>query len=92
MLVALLNTNRTQVYRLPFHSTNSWYKDHRNPPTNGTACCFKSRVHCCSVQVVLNKCFLLNPERKIGQIRLVVFKKNAPIPKNDVTEPKATLL
>jgi len=45
------------------------------------------------MQVVMNKCFLLNPEKKLAQIRLVVFEKNAPlIPKNDVTEPKARLL
>jgi len=41
----------------------------------------------------MNKCFLLNPEKNLAQIRLVVFEKNAPIiPKNDVTEPKATRL
>jgi len=41
------------------------------------------------MQVVMNKCFLLNPEKKMAQIRLVVFEINAPlIPKNDVTEPK----
>jgi len=45
------------------------------------------------MQVVMNKCFLLNPEKTLAQIRLVVFEKNAPlIPKNDVTEPKARLL
>jgi len=42
----------------------------------------------------MNKCFLLNPEKK-AQIRLVVFEenvKNAPlILKNDVAEPKARL-
>jgi len=40
----------------------------------------------------MNKCFLLNSEKKIlAQIRLVVFEKNVCtfIPKNDVTEPKA---
>jgi len=45
--------------------------------------------------VVMNKCFLLNLEKKLAQIRFVVFEKsanNAPIPKNDVTEPKARLL
>jgi len=26
----------------------------------------KSRVHCSSMQVIINKCFLLNPEKKIG--------------------------
>jgi len=42
------------------------------------------------MQVVMNKCFLLNPEKKLMQIHLVIFEKNAPlIPKNDVTEPKA---
>jgi len=45
---------------------------------------------------VINKCFLLNPEKHLKQIHLVVFEtnaKNAPlIPKNDITEPKARLL
>jgi len=50
---------------------------------------FKGRVQCFSIQVKMNKCFLLNPEN-LTQIRLVVFeKKNAktaqlrhtPIPK-----------
>jgi len=43
------------------------------------------------MQVVISKCFLLKPEKKLAQIRLVVFKtqKNVHlIPKNDVTEPK----
>jgi len=45
------------------------------------------------MQVVINKCFLLNLEKKLAQIRLVVFEQNAPlISKNDVTEPKARLL
>jgi len=44
------------------------------------------------MQVVINKCFLLNPERKLAQI-LLVFEKDAPlILKNDVTEPKARQL
>jgi len=33
-----------------------------------------------------------NPEKKFAQIHLVILKKNAknaPYPKNDVTEPKA---
>jgi len=42
------------------------------------------------------KCFLLNPEKKLAQIRFAVFEKNVKthtlIPKNDVTEPKARLL
>jgi len=48
------------------------------------------------MQVVINKCFLLNPEKKLAQIDLVVFEKNAKmqtlIPKNDVTVPKARRL
>jgi len=44
----------------------------------------------------MNKCFLLNREKNLVQIRLVVFKKNAKnarlIPINDVTEPKTRLL
>jgi len=27
---------------------------------------FKARLHCCSMQVIINKCFLLNPEKKFG--------------------------
>jgi len=35
----------------------------------------------------------LNPEKKLAQIRLVVFEKNAnKFRKNDVTEPKDRLL
>jgi len=53
---------------------------------------FEDRVHCFSMQIVMNKCFLLNPEKNLTQIRLVVFEKNAIlIPKNDVIEPKARL-
>jgi len=34
--------------------------------------------------------FLLNPKKKLVQIRFVVFEINSPlIPKNDVTELKA---
>jgi len=45
------------------------------------------------MQVVMIKCFLLNPEKRLAEIRFVVFEKNAPlIPKNNVTEPKARLL
>jgi len=45
------------------------------------------------MQIVINKCFLINPEKKLAQIHLVVFEKNAPlILKNVVTEPKARLL
>jgi len=41
------------------------------------------------MQVVMNKYFLLNLEKNLAQIRLVVFEKNAPlIPKDDVTDPK----
>jgi len=56
----------------------------------------KGRVHCFSMQVVIYKWFLLNLKKKLAQIRLVVFEKNAKahtlISKNDVTEPKARLL
>jgi len=45
------------------------------------------------MQVVMNKCFLLNPEKKIGadpSCHLREKRKNAPLnPINDVTEPKA---
>jgi len=45
------------------------------------------------MQVVINKCFLLNSEKNLAQIRLVVFEKSASlILKNDVTELKARLL
>jgi len=36
---------------------------------------FKGPVQCLPMQVVMNKCFLLNPEKK-AQIHLVVFEKN----------------
>jgi len=38
---------------------------------------FKCLVECFLIQVVINKCFLLNPEKKLAQIRFVVFEKNA---------------
>jgi len=48
------------------------------------------------MQVLINKYFLLNPEKKLAQSRLLVFKKNAKIaslfPKNDIIEPKVRLL
>jgi len=49
------------------------------------------------MQVVMNKSFLLNPEKNLTQIRLIVFKekneKTHPlISKNNITEPKAKLL
>jgi len=44
------------------------------------------------MQVVTNKCFLLNPEKNLVQIRLVLQKTHTLILKNDVTEPKARLL
>jgi len=54
---------------------------------------FKGWVQCFSMQVVFNKCFLLNSEKILAQIRFVVFEKNAPlIPKNDVTESKTRKL
>jgi len=33
---------------------------------------FKGRVDCFSMQVAMNKCFNLNPGKKLVQIRLVV--------------------
>jgi len=39
----------------------------------------EDRVHCFSMQVVLNKRFFLIPGKKLAQIRLVVFEKNAPL-------------
>jgi len=49
-----------------------------------------------SMQVVMNKCFLLNPDKNLVHIRLVVFEKNAKthtiISKNDVNKQKARLL
>jgi len=46
------------------------------------------------MQVVLNECFLLNPEKKnLAQIRLDFFEKYAPlIPKYDINELKTSLL
>jgi len=35
----------------------------------------KGRLHCFSMQVAMNKCFYLNPEKKFAQIRLVVSRK-----------------
>jgi len=37
---------------------------------------FKGRAHCFSMQVVKNKCFLLNPKKILAQICLAVFEKN----------------
>jgi len=51
-------------------------------------------MHCFSMQIVMNKCFFLNPEKNLAQIRFVVFEKNARThpsnPNNYVTEPKAS--
>jgi len=55
------------------------------------------------MQIVINKCFLLNLDKKIWRKSVLSFSrktqktqknaKNAPlIPKNDVTEPKARIL
>jgi len=47
------------------------------------------------MQVVVNKCFLLNLEKNFGVDPPCVIKKNAKIapliPKSDVIEPKARL-
>jgi len=54
--------------------------------------CLKAECTVFQCRFVMNKCFLLNPEKKLAQIRFIVFEqnaKNAPlIPKNVVTEPK----
>jgi len=47
------------------------------------------------MQVAMNMCFLLNPEKK-ARIYLIIFeektkKSHTLISKNDVTEPKASL-
>jgi len=72
-----------------------WLEKYRTNIFNKTVNenCIKDRVHCFSMQVVMNKYFLLNPEKILAQIRHVVFEINAPlILKNDVTEPKARRL
>jgi len=38
---------------------------------------FKGRVQCFSMQVVMNKYFLLNSQKKLAQIHLVIFQKIA---------------
>jgi len=59
-------------------------------------CSFKGRVDCFSMQVVINKCFLLNPEKKFGadlSCHLTTIQKKAHFnAENDVTEPKARRL
>jgi len=53
----------------------------------------KGRVHCFSTQIVMNKCYLLNPEKKFGADPSCHFrKKRTLISKNVVTEPKARRL
>jgi len=45
------------------------------------------------MQVVINKCFLLNPEKKFGEYLPCCFQENAPlILKCGVTKPKASTL
>jgi len=51
----------------------------------------KGPVQCFSMQVVMNKCFLLNPEKNLVQIRLVLNSDTLQFRKNDVTEPKFRL-
>jgi len=52
------------------------------------------QVQCFSMQVVMNKCFLLNLKKKNWQRSVLSFsrKTHALNPKNDVTETKARLL
>jgi len=49
--------------------TNQWYRDKTTS--------LKARYSAFSMQVVMNTCFLLNPEKKLAQIRHFVFEKNA---------------
>jgi len=53
---------------------NTCINPNLNPNSNFD---LKGRVHCFSMQVVMTKCFLLNPDKNMAQIRLVVFEKNA---------------
>jgi len=49
----------------------------------GQNCYFKGRVHCFSMQAVMNKCFLLNPEKEFGADLNCRFREknaqNAPL-------------
>jgi len=57
--------------------------------------CFKDRLQCFSMQVVMNKCFLLNPEKNCvdPSCHFREIRKNAHFnSENDVTEPKARQL
>jgi len=51
----------------------------------------KGRVHCFSMQVVINKCFPLNLEKN-GADPSYTQKTHPLISKNGVTEPKVKLL
>jgi len=58
---------------------------------------FKGRVHCFSMQVGMNKCFLLNPEKNWRRFVLTFSRKTQKthstlIPKSNVTELKTRLL
>jgi len=48
------------------------------------------------MQVVMNKCFLLNPEKQLAQIRLDILEKKTLTPthqfRKNVAEPKARRL
>jgi len=59
------------VNLLPFSMTD-WRRQTAEPSYSR----FKSRMQCSSMQVVMNKCFLLNPEKNLIQIYLVVFENN----------------
>jgi len=53
----------------------------------------KGRVHCFSMQVVINKYFLLNPEQIFGANPSCRFQEKRTFnSEKDVTEPKARLL
>jgi len=40
---------------------------------------FKVRVHCFTMQVVINKCFLLNPEKNIWRKFVLSFSRKTHI-------------
>jgi len=56
----------------------------------------KGMLHCFSMKVVINKCFLLSPEknwrRSVLSFSRKMQKTHTLIPTNDVTDPKVRLL
>jgi len=78
-----------------FSSSNYNHSDHYDfAKKTPFALSLKAGCSALSMQVVMNKCFLLNPEKKCWRRFVLSFsrKTHILIPKNDVTEPKARLL